>query len=53
MSKEKPKYIAKVGITFEGIKGKPHIEPGDPIPDGVKPETIKDLLEHGDIEEAK
>lgn len=52
MAKDK-KYVAKVGIDFEGLKGKPHCEPGDPLPDGVKEETIKDLLECGDIKEAK
>lgn len=50
---KKKKYIAVVGINFDGLKGKPRAEPGDPIPDGLKPETIKDLLANGDIKEAE
>ena len=52
-SSKKKQYIAKMGIDFEGLKGKPHCEPGDTIPDGVSEATIKDLLANGDIEEAK
>lgn len=50
---KKQQYVAVRGIDFEGLKGKPHCEPGDPIPDGVKADTLKDLLECGDIKEAK
>ncbi len=50
MPKEKPKYIAVNGMNLGDPKGK-RVEPGEPLPDGVKPETIKDLLEHGDIRE--
>ena len=53
ISKEKKGYIATTGIDFEGLKGKPHCEPGDALPDGVTEATIKDLLANGDIQEAK
>lgn len=46
-------YRAKVGINFDGLKGKPRVEPGELIPEGVKPEVLKDLLDNGDIEEVK
>ena len=46
------KYVATVGISFEGLKGKPRVEAGDPLPDGVPADVIKDLLENGDIKEA-
>jgi len=35
------------------LKPAVHCEAGDPIPEGVKPETIKDLLGNGDIKEAE
>lgn len=47
------KYIAKVGINFEGLKPPVRVEAGDPIPVTVPDATIKDLLMDGAIEEAK
>ena len=52
--KEAPKgYIAVHGIDFEGLKDKPHVEPGDPVPEGLDAKVIDDLLACRDIEEAK
>lgn len=50
---EKKKYIANRTITFEALKGKPRVEPGEEIPSGVSDATIKDLLSDGTIEEVK
>lgn len=47
------KYIAKVGISFDGLKDKPRVEPGQPIPEKLDQKTIDDLLANGDIEEVK
>lgn len=52
-SVEKKRYIAKVGINFDGLKDKPRVEPGQLIPNNVPEATIKDLLADGVIEEAK
>lgn len=52
MAEKKKQYVAKRGITFEGMKGKPQVKSGDPLPEGVDAKTIADLLAHGDIEEA-
>lgn len=46
--KKSKKYVAVRGMNLGDLKGK-RIEAGEKLPDGVKPETIKDLLEHGDI----
>lgn len=43
------KYIAVRRIQFEGLKGKPAVEPGEYLPSGVDATTIKDLLECKDI----
>lgn len=53
-SKEKKtkSYVALNGINFDGLKGKPRVEKGDPIPEGVTAEDIKDLLANKDIKEA-
>lgn len=45
------KYIAKVGISLEGLKPPVRVEAGDPVPEKVDDKTIKDLLENGDIKE--
>lgn len=50
---EKKTYIATVGLDFDGLKGKPRVEPGDPIPGGVKQDVIDDLLANGDIKESE
>lgn len=50
---EKKRYIAVHGIEFGKLKGKPRVESGEAIPEGADPETLKDLLDHGDIEEVK
>lgn len=51
--KTKKQYVAVHAINF----GKPNpqikVAQGDLIPEGVKPETIKDLLDHGDIQEVE
>lgn len=54
MAEKKPKkYIALNGINFDGLKGKPRVEIGDPIPEGVSAEDIKDLLANEDIKESE
>lgn len=53
MSEKKKKYVAKVGLDFEGLKDKPRVEPGEPIPEGVKASEIDALLALGQIEEEK
>ena len=47
------KYIAKVGIDFEGLKDKPRVEASQPIPADVPEAEIKQLLKDDQIEEAK
>lgn len=47
------RYIAKVGINFDGLKDKPRVEAGQQIPITVSDATIKDLLKDGIIEEVK
>ena len=49
---EKKTYITKVGLNFDGLKGKPRIEAGEPIPANVPESEIKQLLSDGHIEEA-
>lgn len=51
--KKKKTYVALNGIDFDGLKGKPRVEIGDLIPDGVSSEDIKDLLANGDIKESE
>jgi hypothetical protein len=46
------KYVAKVGLDFEGIKDKPRVEPGEPIP-VISEKEIKELLAIDAIEEVK
>lgn len=56
MPETKPKskkYIATTGIDFDGLKPPVRVEKGEEVPVGVKPETIKDLLDNGDIKEAE
>lgn len=43
-------FVAKVGIDFDGFDPS-RVEPGDPIPDKVDQETIKELLAIDAIEE--
>lgn len=50
---EKKKYIAKVGLDFDGLKDKPRVEPGEPIPAGLKQSEIDELLALDQIEEVK
>lgn len=45
----KKEYIAQKRITFEGLKGKPIVNIGEPLPAGVSAATIEELLEQGDI----
>lgn len=47
------KYIAKTGINFDGLKGKPRVEVGKPIPEGVPEKEIAQLMASGAIEEVK
>lgn len=51
--KSRGQYRAKVGISFEGLKGKPRVEAGDLLPANVPQTTIDDLLANGDIEEVE
>lgn len=53
VTEKKKKYIAKVGLNLDGLKGKPRVEAGEPIPDNVPKEEIEQLLNDGQIEEAK
>ena len=46
-------YIAKVGLDFDGLKGKPRVEAGEPIPAKVPESEIVQLLSDGHIEEVK
>lgn len=50
---EKKKYVCVTGMDFEGLKGKPRVEAGQPIPDGLTDKQIKEYLAGGLIEEAK
>ena len=52
MAEKKIKYVAVNGIDCDGLKGKPHIKPGEPVPDGIDPKDIEALLASGDIKEA-
>ena len=49
--KKKKEYIAVQGINFDELKGKPRVEPGESIPDGVDPKVIAELLANGAIKE--
>ena len=52
--KKRPKnYVAKVGLDFEGLKGKPRIEPGERLPEGLNAGEIQELLDLNQIEEAQ
>lgn len=51
--KKKKRYVALNGINFDGLKGKPRVEIGDAIPEGVTLDDIKDLLANGDIKESE
>lgn len=53
MAGVKKKYVAVVGIDFEGLKPPVRVEQGEVIPDKVSEKEIKDLLESGSIEEGK
>jgi len=46
------KYIATVGLDFDGLKDKPRVEAGEPVPDGVDAKEIAQLLTDGQIKEA-
>jgi len=50
---DKKKYVAVVGINFDGLKGKPRIEPGDPIPSEVPQKEIDELVASGIVEEVR
>lgn len=45
------KYIAKVGINFDGLKPPVRVEAGQSIPSNVPEQTIQELLHDGAIEE--
>lgn len=47
----KKSYVAVTAIDCDGLKGKPRIEAGKPVPDGLDPKDIKALLASGDIKE--
>ncbi len=49
--KKQRKYVAVNALDCEGLKGKPHIEPGETVPD-IDPKDIEALLASGDIKEA-
>ena len=49
---EKKKYIARVGINFDLLKGKPRVEAGQAIPDAATDKDIADLLAINAITEA-
>lgn len=49
--KKPKKYVCVTPMDFEGLKGKPHVEAGKPIPDGLTKEQIKEYLEGGMIKE--
>lgn len=51
MAKDKKKFTAKVGLDFDKLKER--VEAGDPIPDKVGEEEIRELLRQDWIEEAK
>jgi hypothetical protein len=53
VTKKKPGYYAKVGIDFEGLKGKPRVEAGDPVPEGLKPKELEQLEKAGMIEKVE
>lgn len=56
MPETKPKakkYIAMAGMNFDGLKGKPRVEIGDLVPDGLTDKEIKQLLADGDVKEAE
>jgi hypothetical protein len=46
------KYVAVNAVYCDGLKGKPEVKPGEPVPVGIDPEDIKALLASGDIKEA-
>ena len=48
---DKKKYVAKVGLDFDGLKGKPRVEAGEKIPAGVDAKEIAQLLADKQIEE--
>lgn len=50
---EKKKYVAVVGISFDGLKDQPRVEPGEAIPDAVSADEIKALLADGHIKVQK
>jgi hypothetical protein len=51
MAKEKPKYVAAVGIDFEQFKPPIRVEAGEPVPAGLDANQIEDLLDQGLIRE--
>lgn len=51
MAKSEKKYVANVGINFEGLKPPVRVEAGDPIPSSVPESTIQDLLMDDAIKE--
>jgi len=53
VEKRKPGYYAKVGIDFEGLKGKPRVEAGDPVPEGLKQKELDQLLKDDMIEKVE
>lgn len=47
------KYVCAVACDFEGLKGKPHVEAGKPIPEGLTEKQIKEYVAGGLIKEVK
>jgi len=45
-------YVAVNALYCEGLKSKPEVQPGEPVPVGLDPDDIKALLASGDIKEA-
>lgn len=48
---DKKKYVVVTSIDCEGLKGRPHVEKGKAVPEGIPSEDIKALLASGDIKE--
>ena len=48
----KKKYICVTAMDFEGLKGSPHVEAGNSIPEGLTDKQIREYLAGGLIREA-
>jgi len=51
MAKNTPKYIAVVGINFEGVKPPIRVEADDPIPERIPESELRELLAQGQVRE--